>query len=58
MADMKYGTFSEYQKLTLTWQNINVHLPVQSSGFLSKLKKKTQPSRTHIIQDGLFIKKI
>lgn len=47
-----YGTFSEYKKITLTWENINVNKPIQSGGFLSKFKKKAAPVRSHIIQDG------
>ena len=48
-----YGTFSEYKKISLTWENINVHLPSQSGGgFLARFKKKSPPARSHIIQNG------
>ncbi len=52
---IEYGTFSESkQKLTLTWENINVHLPAQTGGFIAKLGKKKLPARSHIIHDGLL----
>lgn len=50
MMSNQYGTFSDYKKITLTWQSINVKVPEKKS-FLSKFKKPSAPVRSHIVQD-------
>jgi len=39
-------------KITLTWENLNVHVPENNSIIAKIFKKKKSDQRSHIVQNG------
>jgi len=39
-------------RITLTWENLNVHVPENNSKIAKIFKKKKSDQRSHIVQNG------
>ena len=43
---------SDSEKITLSWDNLNVHMPKETGFFAKLFKKKVTNTRSHIVQNG------